>query len=314
VTLKAAQALSARLYRLDTGNAAYPMPLFKVRLAAASLIAGRWAETVLTEQTAPQALAVTLFEDRTGFLLEAYYEVPPVLDGIDRALASIGADIGKASLEGVPDENWVAVSQAALPPVRAGGFIVHCRHDRAHIGLRRAAIEIEAGEVFGTGHSATTAGCLEALGQITKRQRFRCVLDLGCGTGVLAIAAARALPHARVLASDNDPLATAVARGNVALNRVAARVHIATAAGLSHSLLRRAQPFDLVLANILPQPLICLAPAIHRAVKPGGVAVLSGLLTEQAREVFATYQAIGFCLIGRRRYTEWTVLSLRRRC
>jgi ribosomal protein L11 methyltransferase len=290
------------------------MPLFKVSLPAVGFLAGRWAETVLTEQTAPQALAVTLFEDRPrGFLLEAYYDAPPALDAIESALAAIGADIGKATLQSVADENWIAVSQAALPPVRAGGFIVHCRHDRARVGQRRAAIEIEAGEAFGTGHNATTAGCLAALWQLAARQRFRRVLDLGCGTGVLAIAAARVLPQARILASDNDPLATTVARANVALNCVGARVRIVTATGLSHPLLRQAQPFDLVLANVLPPPLIALAPALYRAIKPGGVAVLSGLLNEHAHEVIAAYQAAGFHLRARRCYVEWTVLSLIRR-
>jgi ribosomal protein L11 methyltransferase len=290
------------------------MPLFKVRLPATSFLAGQQAETVLTEQTTPQALAVTLFENKPrGFLLEAYYDAPPALEAIERALAVIGADIGRASLEGVADENWVAVSQAALPPVRAGGFIVHSRHDRARVGLRRFAIEIEAGEAFGTGHNATTAGCLAALGHLARRQRFQRVLDLGCGTGVLAIAAARALPQAHVLASDNDPLATSIARGNVGLNRVNMRVRIVTAAGLSHPALRQAQPFDLVLANILPHPLMALAPAMYQAIKPGGVAVLSGLLNEQAREVVATYRAAGFHLLAARRYGEWTVLNLMRR-
>ena len=125
----------------------------------------------------------------------------------------LGARIGSATVETVPDANWVAISQAALPPILAGRFIVHGSHDRARVGLRPLAIEIEAGEAFGTGHNATTSGCLETIDALTRRRRFARVLDLGCGTGILAIAAARALPRARVIASDNDPIATGIASG-----------------------------------------------------------------------------------------------------
>ena len=171
----------------------------------------------------------------------------------------------------VPDTNWVALSQAALPPVKAGRFIVHGAHDRPRFAMRRSGIEIEAGEAFGTGHNATTVLCLEALDRLIRRRRFARVLDLGCGTGVLAIAAARAVPRARVLASDNDPVALAIARENARLNRVSARLETVLAAGFDHRKLRRARPYDLVLANLLPGPLIALAPAMRRAIRPGGV-------------------------------------------
>ena len=230
---------------------------------------------------------------------------------VEPALQGIG--IGRAAIESVPDLNWVAISQAALPPILAGRFIVHGSHDRARVGLRPLAIEIEAGEAFGTGHNATTSGCLEAIDALTRRRRFARALDLGCGTGVLAIAAARALPHARVIASDNDPLATQIARANMRLNRVAGRVRVIAASGFAHRLLRRAQSFDLVLANILPRPLIALAPAIRTALRPGGVAVLSGLLNPQAPQVTASYRAAGFRLLAARRHAGWTVLVLERR-
>jgi ribosomal protein L11 methyltransferase len=190
---------------------------------------------------------------------------------------------------------------------------VHGAHDRSRFAMRRLAVEIEAGEAFGTGHNATTVLCLQALDVLVRRRRFARVLDLGSGTGVLAIAAARALPNARVLASDNDPVAVAIARDNARLNRVGNRVEIVLAAGLAHPTLRRAQPFDLVLANLLPGPLIDMAPAMHAAVRPGGVAVLSGLLSHQAREVAGTYLASGFRLLARRRDAGWSALLLERR-
>ena len=251
--------------------------LFKLRIHAADLAAGRAAATVIGELLAPEPLAVTLFEDTPpAFVVEAYYNVAPALEVIARAIVGLGPDLGAPSLVGVPDENWVALSQAALPPVRAGRFFAHGSHDRQRFAMRRHAIEIDAGEAFGTGHNATTALCLEAIDLLARRRRFRRVIDLGCGTGVLAIAAARTFPGARILAVDNDPLATAVARANARLNRVAARVRVLDAAGFDHAVVHRAQPFDLVLANILPNPLMELVPAMRHAIEPGGIAAYSG--------------------------------------
>ena len=290
------------------------MSLFKLRIGAADLEAGSAAASLLTELDAPQALAVTLFESGpSAFVVEAYYDARPSLAAIAQALSPLQDRLGAPVLEPVPDQNWVALSQAALPPVAAGRFLVHGAHDRARVGARRTAIEIEAGEAFGTGHNATTALCLEALDRLTRRRQFTRVLDLGCGSGVLAIAAARVLPGASVLAVDNDPLATAIARENARLNGVRRRVRVLDAAGFAHPLLRPAGAFELVLANLLPGPLIALAPAMCRALAPGGVAVLSGLLDHQAREVAATYRAAGFRSVGRSRRAGWTVLTMMRR-
>jgi len=288
------------------------MSLFKLRFSAAGLEIGRAAADLLGELAEPQALAVTLFEaPPAGFVVEAYYAGPPSLAAVTGAVAALGSGFGPAQVEAVPEQNWVALSQSSLPPVAAGRFLVHGSHDRERIGIRRTAVEIEAGEAFGTGHNATTALCLEALNRLTRRRRFTRVLDLGCGTGVLAIAAARVLPGACVLAVDNDPLATAVARSNARLNRVGHRVRVVDAAGFAHAALRAAQPFDLVLANILPGPLLDLAPEMRRKLSPGGAAVLSGLLDSQAREVCARYRAAGFRIMGRSRRAGWTVLTLK---
>lgn len=289
------------------------MPLFKLSIRVADLDAGRSVSGLVGEAIVPEPLAVTLFErEAPAHVVEAYYAEAPVAADIDAAIAGLGVAAEPAVIETVPDENWVAISQAALPPIEAGRFVVHGSHDRARVGMRPTAIEIEAGEAFGTGHNATTSGCLEAIDRVARRRRFARVLDLGCGTGVLGIAAARVMPRAAVTAVDNDPIATEIALANTRLNRVAARVRVVTASGFSHALLRRAGSFELVLANILPRPLIALAPSMRRALQPGGVAVLSGILNHQAGEVRARYQALGFRLVEARRHAGWTVLVLER--
>jgi ribosomal protein L11 methyltransferase len=290
------------------------MPLYKLRLSAADLEAGEAAAALLSENAAPGALAVTLFEDGPAcFAVEAYYDAQPSLAALGESLSALSDRLGEPVLEAVPEQNWVALSQASLPPVAAGRFLVHGRHDRARAGARLTAIEIEAGEAFGTGHNATTALCLEAIDRLTRRRRFARVLDLGCGSGVLAIAAAQVLPGARVLAVDNDPVATAIARANARLNGAGRRVRAVDAAGFQHSLLRGESAFDLVLANLLPGLLIALAPAMRQALRPAGVAVLSGILDHQAREVGAHYRAAGFFLKARSSRAGWTVLTVMRR-
>jgi ribosomal protein L11 methyltransferase len=288
------------------------MPLFKLRIEAANADVGRSAAGLLGELIAPEPIAVTLFEARPPFFtVEVYYEVRPQMEVIGPALAALSG-LGLPSLDQVPDLNWVAISQAALPPIEAGRLLVHGSHDRAQFAMRRTAIEIDAGEAFGTGHNPTTAGCLVALDALTRRRSVRRVLDLGCGSGVLAIAAARLNPAAQVLAVDSDPIATEVAAANARLNRVGRRLTVLTATSFAHPKLRRPQAFDLLLANILPRPLIVLAPQIYRAVAPGGIAVLSGLLNQQARAVGMRYRAAGFRILNWQRRAGWTILSLQR--
>ena len=288
------------------------MPLHKLRIETSDLDAADIVAGILEGAAITPALAVTLFELRPpAFVVEAYYDAAPSLEVIERLLAGQqGTGVSPPTFEAVADSNWVALSQAALPPIRAGSFVVHGSHDRKRYAMRRLAIEIEAGEAFGTGHNATTALCLEALDALVRRRRFARVLDLGCGSGLLGIAAARALPAARVLASDNDAIATAIARENVRLNRVAQHVRFVTAAGFDHALLRQPRAFDVVLANILPGPLIALAPAMRRAIDHSGIAILSGLLDHQVRDVAAAYRAQGFSMLRRTQSAGWAALTL----
>lgn len=285
------------------------MPQTKLRFSVADLLSARAAESALIDNVVCEPLAVSVFESMPpAHVVEAYYEFAPDLDQIAGLLAPLGIARAALSVEDVPDENWVAISQAALPPIWAGRFVVHGAHDRHRVGALRHAIEIEAGEAFGTGHNGTTSGCLAAIDRLAHRRQFARILDLGCGTALLALAAARAFPKARILASDNDPVATAVARENVVLNRARHRVRVLTAAGFAHPALRQAR-FDLILANILPNTLIALAPQIKTHLAAGGVAVLSGILNFQVGEVRAAYAAHGFRLASESKREGWSILT-----
>lgn len=212
----------------------------------------------------------------------------------------------------VEDRDWVAQVRAELTPVAAGRFVVFGSHDRARIPVNRVGLEIEAAQAFGTGHHATTQGCLIALDRLA-RQGFapRRVADIGGGTGVLAMAAV-ALWRAPAIAGDIDPLATETARANVAANGFAGFVGCVTAAGFRHPRLMRGGRYDLVCANILAAPLKALAPDMARAQPAGGVAILSGLLTRQAAGVLAVYSGWGYRPIDRIAIGDWTTLVLRR--
>lgn len=268
----------------------------------------------------PPPHALTLFEQGPSeqgagnWRIEAYYEDAPDGAALAQALTEmLGREVPTLVAAEVPNLNWVAISQSALPPVVAGRFTVHGSHDRGRVPRGPNAILIDAGEAFGTAHHATTYGCLTAIDRLTRHAAFEDVLDLGCGSGVLAIAVARMLPRARIIATDLDRQSVKVAAANMRDNSVGARITAIEAAGLSHPRLRGHHRFDLVIANILAEPLIRLSRDISRAIKPCGTLVLSGLLTPQAPQVIAAYRACGFALERHDRITGWSTLTLVRR-
>jgi ribosomal protein L11 methyltransferase len=291
---------------------------FKVTLTTVERQAEAFA-ALLTETLDPPP-AVSVSEAGTERLLEAYFVERPDLDLLGALLAATGeapdaetsAPAAPAALQlhAIAEENWVALVQRGLHPVRAGRFLIHGSHDRGAGAGRRYAIEIEAGRAFGTAHHGTTRGCLMAIDSLAKRRDWRRVLDVGTGSGVLAIAAAKA-SRARVLASDIDPVAVAVARENIALSGVSGAIRAVTAAGVGDSTIRALAPYDLILANILAGPLIKLAPRLSRLAAPGGHVVLSGLLDAQAREVGATYRRLGLVLERRISLEGWSTLMFR---
>jgi ribosomal protein L11 methyltransferase len=207
----------------------------------------------------------------------------------------------------LPDQDWIKLSQEGLAPVRAGRFFVYGAHDAGAVPHGVIPIRIEAGMAFGTGHHETTALCLSVLSDLARKRAFRKVLDLGCGTGLLAIGAVK-LWRRTVLASDIDPTSVLVARQNARANGVGAWVRAVVADGLGNPLLAAGAPYDLIVANILAGPLTHLAPSITQALAPGGMLVLSGLLRDQENLVNGFYRPLR--LLGRRRMGPWSALLL----
>jgi len=261
----------------------------------------------LFELAPPTPQAVLIAEDPFGAdaTVEALYDTEP-----DDALLSrlVGGGVAVAPL---PDRDWIRQSQLGLHPVRAGRFFLYGAHDAGRVPHGVIPICIEAGLAFGTGHHETTALCLKALSLSARRGRPRAVLDLGCGSGVLAIAAAK-LWRSPVIATDIDPIAVEVAKQNCRSNGVGPLVRAAVADGLEHPAIRASAPYELILANILASPLMKLAPALSAALARGGTAVLSGLLRSQETQVLSTYRAQGLVFRRALREGPWSALVLQR--
>ncbi|PPB80598.1 [LSU ribosomal protein L11P]-lysine N-methyltransferase [Albidovulum inexpectatum] len=265
------------------------------------------------EGIAPEPTGVGCFEIEDGsgrYEVGAYFEEEP--DDIVLALLAAAHGAQPFVVSEVPETDWVAHVRRELQPVEAGRFFVHGSHDADKVPQDAVALLIEAAMAFGTGHHATTRGCLLALDALASRGvQARNVADIGCGTAVLAMAAARIWPDP-VIASDIDPLAVEVARANVVANGLAGRVQCVEAAGFDHPDLLARAPFDLIFANILKGPLIDLAPEMHRHTAPGGHVILSGILISQADEVVSTYRKHGFDLVDRNDLGDWSALIMNR--
>lgn len=266
---------------------------------------------------APVGVGVFEIEDDSGLWeVGAYFLEPPPEAILDLLAMAFGAK--PFALSELPEIDWVAHVRRELAPVDAGRFFVYGSHDADKVPEvlaqgGRVPLQIEATVAFGTGHHGTTLGCLRAFDRLAADGFSPAkVADIGCGTAVLAMAAASVLPEALVIASDIDKVAVDVARANVSINGLEGRIECLEAAGFAHPRLAEVAPFDLVFANILKGPLIELAPPMAAHVAPGGRIILSGLLVVQAEAVTAAYVAAGFTPEVRDDIGEWSTLVLRR--
>ena len=269
---------------------------------------------LLAESFDNNEAAIAAFEaSDKSWDITIHFADPPDRDAIRALVARTASDeiASRIAYETVEAKDWVKASLDGLAAVNAGRFIVHGQHHRDSIAPNRIGIEIEAALAFGTGHHGTTRGCLLLLDQILKHKTPRHVLDLGCGTGVLGIAAAKALRW-KVLASDIDLKSTQVARENSRLNGTGALTQIVCAPGFSSPHFQQQPKFDLVLANILANPLRRLASPMAAHLALPAYVILSGLLPDQANAVIAAYRMVGLVLVRKIQIDGWTSLLLYR--
>ena len=272
------------------------------------------AEAIEKLEPEPTGVGVFEIEDDSGLWeVGAYFLEPPNEVMLEVLALAFGAK--PFAVSEIPEVDWVAKVRRELSPVEAGRFFVYGSHDADKVPQEagRVPLQIEATVAFGTGHHGTTLGCLRAFDRLFD-EGFRPakVADIGCGTAVLAMAAASVLPDALVIASDIDEVAVDVARANVEINNLKGRVECMEAAGFAHPRLAEAAPYDLIFANILKGPLIELSPDMARNCAKGGLVILSGLLVVQAEAVTAAYVAAGFEPVSREDLGEWSALVLRR--
>jgi ribosomal protein L11 methyltransferase len=290
-----------------------------MRLSCGEAEARRIA-AIIVETFDPATTAAAAFEEapdigcnKAPWIVEAYFGAP--LDEANvRALvaAAAGAAAARAASFGrVDEQDWVAASLEGLKPVRAGRFLVHGAHGRDAVKANDIAIEIEAALAFGTGHHGSTRGCLHMLDLVARKRRPRAILDLGTGSGVLAIAAAKLFKR-KIHAGDIDSVCVQAAGANAIRNRVASFVRPVRAEGVAHPVLRAGGPYDLVLANILARPLRDLALEIAKVVAPDAEIILSGFIGRDVPGVAAAYRIQGTALARRIDIDGWATLLMRR--
>lgn len=267
------------------------------------------AETI-SSALSDEGAVVSAFEQDAAtqyWCVEVYFpESAPAASKLENLFGSL-----PIRTEALPEQDWVSHSQTSLAPIRAGRFFLHGEHDHARRPAGGVSIEIQAGQAFGTGHHGTTRGCLVALDHVLSQRQPRSVLDVGCGSAVLAIAFALATKR-RAVASDIDPVAVDVARSNARDNAVANLVRTLVATGVEHPSIQTFAPFDLVMANILAKPLTDMKARLAATVADGGGVILSGITVDQENRLLGAYRPFGLRLQKRWRLEGWSTLLLER--
>lgn len=259
------------------------------------------------------AASFEIDEDAGLWSMELLFGAPPdmreVLHRLKILAEMFGIDVPQAETEKLPQQDWLANVARDFPPIRIGRFFVHGAHDADKVPHSVIPLQVEAGAAFGSGEHGTTHCCLEALNYLAKQRHCKNILDMGCGSGILAIAAAK-LWKMRVLATDIDAVAVRVTKENAEINRVTRWVDPLVSDGYAHAELRRRAPYDLIVSNILARPLVSLAPKAAAHLAPGGAVVLSGLLEDQERFVASAYAAQHLFVKKRFLNSGWCTLLL----
>jgi ribosomal protein L11 methyltransferase len=249
-------------------------------------------------------------EETGEWFFEAGCESPPNVGAfVQLAQQTLGMKVEFSVAPIDPDFNWVAKSLEGLAPVTAGGFYVYGSHETGPVPGGLTAMKIDAAQAFGTGHHETTTGCLEAINITLKRKKPRRMIDVGTGTGVLAIALAKRT-NKTVIASDIDPISVTTTVDNAAQNGVGKQIIALEATGVNHPAIKQNAPYDLIVANILAGPLMALAPSICQIAGKGATVILSGILQHQARGVINAYARQGMVLSQKLQRKDWTTLIL----
>jgi ribosomal protein L11 methyltransferase len=270
------------------------------------------AEAIDASEVPIDAVLMTTEEvedDREHWRLDAYTDAEPdaAMIAALRALVPSAGDV-EPSIVPLTPEDWVALSQEGLEPIQEGRFVVHTRAHPVAPPEGGRAFLIDAGRAFGTGHHATTSGCLAMLDRLADR-RFAKVIDIGTGTGLLAFAAAHLWPEAAIVATDIDPHAVDVTRVNAEDNHIPP-LDLIVADGALHDAITAKAPYDLLIANILAGPLVSMAPEVAAIADANATIVLAGLLETQRAQVVAAFEACGCRLEEVDRRGDWTILRL----
>ncbi|MEN6542283.1 50S ribosomal protein L11 methyltransferase [Parvibaculum sp.] len=307
------------------------MPIWKASFIVPYSVAEIFSEA-LESAFLPEALAVSTSEAHPGegplvktasdwneveahgfWRVEALYEAAPDAQALAALIAPVEDETGVRAeeilIEPMPEVDWVTKSLEGLDPVRAGRFFIYGSHDGDKVPAGIVPLLVDAGQAFGTGHHETTTGCLEFISEVVRPGQRLNALDIGTGTGVLAIAIAK-VARCNVLASDIDPVAVRVTRDNAKKNGVAPFVSAVTAKGFGHPALHARAPYDLIVANILARPLVSLAPAFRAHLRPGGTLILSGILRTQETMVTAALRMQGLYLRSRKPRGDWVTLRI----